>query len=176
MSNPERSNPERRSTTKSNKMTAFTKTSLEQALKQAKSEFSDSQLAIGEAAGRESDWHDNAAFDYANMVHYLKSANLINLIRKLHYVEIIKPRRKIDFVDIGNMVVIKFLSEPKEETFTILGPDDSGRKPGWLSYLSPLGKNLIGKRKGDIAEYYLEGNKEKQTAQIIEILPGNFEE
>jgi len=54
-----------------NLMTSHAKNLLKQKLSQADSNFKKSQLAIGEAAGRESDWHDNAAFDYANMQHDL---------------------------------------------------------------------------------------------------------
>ena len=168
------SDQERRNMTKLNMMTTHTKGVLEKALDQTRREFSQAQLAIGEAAGRESDWHDNAAFDYANMEHDLKSANLANLIKKLRDVEIIVPRQQIDKVDIGNTVVVKFEGVQEEETFTILGPDDSGRKQGWLSCLSPLGKNLIGRREGEKTEYSIAGEK-KQKVRLIKILPGNFE-
>ncbi len=168
------SNPERQNITKSNIMTAHTKSALEEALSQARKELSDAQLAIGDAAGRESDWHDNAAFDYANMQYDLKSASLACLMKKLHDVEIILPRKQTNNADIGNTVVVMFEGEQEEETFTILGPDDSGRKQGWLSHLSPLGKSLIGKKVGETAEYSLEKER-KQKIRIVKILPGNFE-
>jgi transcription elongation factor GreA len=167
-------NPERQNVPKSNIMTAHTKSVLEEALNQARIELSQAQLSIGEAAGSESDWHDNAAFDYANMEFDLKSANLARLTNKLRDVEIIPPRQQTDKIDIGNTVVIKFEDEPENETFTILGPDDSGKKQGWLSHLSPLGKSLIGKVVGETAEYSL-GKEKKQIVRIVNILPGNFE-
>lgn len=165
---------ERRNMTKPNIMTAHTKSELEEALSRAHKELSQAQLAIGEAAGTESNWHDNAAFDYANMEHDLKSANLGNLKKKLLDVMIISPRQKTDRADVGNTIIVKFEGEQEEETFTILGPDDSGKKQGWLSFLSPLGKSLIGKREGEKAEFSITGEK-KQKVKVIKILPGNFE-
>jgi len=147
-------------------MTDYTKGALEKALDQTRREFSQAQLAIGEAAGRESDWHDNAAFDYANMEHDLKSANLANLMKKLRDVEIIVPRQQINIADIGNTVVVKFEEAQEEETFTILGPDDSGRKQGWLSCLSPLGKSLIGRREGEEIEYSIAGEKKQKINYV----------
>jgi len=154
-------------------MTAHTKVALEEALKQARRELNDASLAIGEAAGRESDWHDNAAFDYANMEFDLKSASLASLTRKLQDVEIITPRKQTDQINIGNTVIVKFENETESERFTILGPDDSGRKAGWLSCFSPLGSSLIGKREGEIAEYSLEQDR-PQKVRVIKILKGDF--
>lgn len=167
-------NPERRNMIRSNIMTAYTKATLEEALRQARRELNDASLAIGEAAGRESDWHDNAAFDYANMEFDLKSASLASLTRKLQDVEIITPRKQTDQINIGNTVIVKFENETDRERFTILGPDDSGRKAGWLSCFSPLGASLIGKGEGEIAEYSLEKGI-TQRVQVIKILRGDFE-
>jgi transcription elongation factor GreA len=167
-------NPERRNMVRLNIMTAYTKAALEEALIQARRELNDASLAIGEAAGRESDWHDNAAFDYANIEFDLKSASLASLIRKLQDVEIITPRKQTDLIDIGNTVIVKFENEIDEERFTILGPDDSGRKAGWLSCFSPLGASLIGRSEGEIAEYSLEQGR-TQKVKVIKILRGDFE-
>lgn len=167
-------NFERGSRSRDNLMTRYTKNILEGNLKQAQLELSKSQLAIGEAAGSESNWHDNAAFDYANMDFDLKSVNLANLQKKLRNVEILTPRRKTDNVDIGNAVVIKFEGEPVEETYTILGPDDAGRQSGWLSYLSPLGSSLMGRKSGDFIEFSTI-SVETYRAKILRILSGNFE-
>jgi transcription elongation GreA/GreB family factor len=165
--------PERKNMKLSNFMTAYTKSELEKALKQAKTDLSKAQLAIGEAAGRESDWHDNAAFDFANMNFDLQSAKVANLAGKLRSVEIISPRKQTETIEVGNTVIVKFEGETENEKFTILGADDSGRKPGWLSCYSPLGKNLLGKKEQDLAEYSLEADK-KQKVKIIKVLPGDF--
>lgn len=157
-----------------NLMTIYTRTVLEKELRIAKEELNQAQLSVGEAAGRESNWHDNAAFDYANMDFDLKSARLASLEKKLRDVEIITPRQETDRVGIGNSVVIKFQNEMSEEKFTVLGPDDSGKKSEWLSYLSPLAKNLIGKKERETVKFSI-GNKENYTVRIAKILPGEFE-
>ncbi len=166
-------NLEKRGKQKRNLMTAHTKTILEENLRQTTLRLNESQLAIGEAAGRESDWHDNAAFDYANMECDLNSAKLANLERKLQNPEIILPRQEVNEVSVGNTVVVRFQDKSDEETFTILGPDDGGKKPGWLSYLSPLAISLIGKKEGETAEFSV-GEREKYKVSIVKILSGNF--
>lgn len=155
-------------------MTNFTKTALEKELQKAQGKLKDASLAIGEAAGQESDWHDNAAFDYANMDFDLKSVNLVNIQKKLHDAEIITPRAKTDRVDVGNSVVVRFEGENENETYTILGPSDSGRKTGWLSCLSPLGSNLIGKREGDTVSFPTERGV-TQKIKVVKVLKGDFE-
>jgi transcription elongation factor GreA len=167
-------NIERRALSRTNLMTAYTKAALDEQLRRTRAELKEASLAIGEAAGRESDWHDNAAFDYANMDYDLKSASLVNLIKKLQDVEIIIPRKATDKIGLGNTVVVKFENEIESEKFTILGPDDTGRKEGWLSCLSPLGASLIGKKEGDIVEYSLQKGV-VQKIQVIKVLEGEFE-
>lgn len=167
------SNPERRDVVEVNIMASFTMKVLEGMLNQARTDLRKAQLAIGEAAGRESNWHDNAAFDHANIDYDLKSARLAKLLIKLQNVEIIAPRLQIDRIDIGNTVIVKFEEEKQEETFTILGLYDSEKKQGWLSYASPLGKSLIGKEEGKTVEYSVAGKK--QRVRVIKILPGDFE-
>lgn len=166
-------NLERRGKQKPNLMTAYTKTVLEENLRQTTLKLNESQLAIGEAAGKESDWHDNAAFDYANMEYDLNSAQLANLEKKFQNLEIILPRQEVDEVNIGNTVVVKFQNRTDEETFTILGPDDAGKKPGWLSYLSPLATSLIGKKEGETTEFSV-GERRKYKVSIVKILSGDF--
>jgi len=163
---------ERKNITKINLMTAHTKSLLGEMLDQTHRELRDAKFAIGQAAGTESDWHDNAAFDYANMKHDLVSANLGNLNNKLRDVEIIAPRQETDEAGIGNSVIVKFEEEKEEEIFTILGPADSGKKPGWISFESPLGSSLVGKKEGEEVSFSIHG--QKQNVKVLKILPGNF--
>jgi len=153
-------------------MTQSTYNSLLQEVEVARGNVTQSLLEIGDAAGTESNWHDNAAFDHANMRHDVDSSHLRTIEAKLRDVEIIKPSRKKDSVSIGNTVVVKFQGEDVEETFTILGPTDSGRNMGWISFESPLGSSLIGKKKGD--EYSFSIDRQEHKVKVIKILPGAF--
>ncbi len=157
---------------KVNLMTQYTYQSLLQEVEVAKGNSRQSLLDIGEAAGSESDWHDNAAFDHANIRHDVDSSHLRSIETKLKDIEIIKPSKKKDKVSIGNSVVVKFDGEDNEEMYTILGHADSGRQAGWISFESPLGSNLMSKRKGETINFIVDGREQK--AKIVDILQGNF--
>lgn len=163
---------ERRKNTKTNLMTQSTYNSLLQEVETARQNAKQSLLDIGEAAGTGSDWHDNAAFDHANIRHDVDSLQLGGIESKLKNVQIIEPSRKTDQVYIGNSVLVKFQGEDDEEMYTILGPADSGRQTGWISFESPLGSSLMGKKKGETANFEVE--RREQKVKIIDILPGNF--
>lgn len=165
-------NNERGKVSKVNLMTQSTYENLLREVEVARNNVSQSLLDIGVAAGTGSDWHDNAAFDHANIRHDVDSLQLRDLESKLKDVEIIKPSQERDKVDIGNSVVIKFQNEGDEEVFTVLGPADSGRNEGWISFESPLGSNLIGKMKGETVHFAIGGQEQK--VEIIDILPGSF--
>lgn len=163
---------EHRKNTKVSLMTQPTYENLLQEIEAAKKNVRQSLLEIGEAAGLECDWHDNAVFDHANIKHDIDSLQLRGIELKLKDVEIIKPSQKLDKVDIGNSVIVKFQDEDNEEVFTILGPADSGRREGWISFESPLGFNLIGKEKGETFSFAIGGQEQK--VKIVDILPGDF--
>lgn len=163
---------ERGKNTKISLMTQFTYNRLLQEVEVVRGNVKRSLLDIGEAAGTSSDWHDNAAFDYANIRHDVDTLQLGGIEAKLKDVQIIEPSRKTDKVYIGNSVLVKFLDEENTEIYTILGPADSGRQSGWISFESPLGSNLMGKRKGETVMFAIE--KQEQKVKILNILPGNF--
>ena len=163
---------EREKISKINLMTQSTYESLLQEVEVARRNMQQSLLDIGEAAGSASDWHDNAAFDHANIRHDVDSSWLGSIQAKLQDVEIIKPSNNKDKIGIGNSVIVKFQDEDDEEIFTILGPADSGRNEGWISYESPLGSSLMGKRKGETVTFTI--HDQDQKVKIVNILPGNF--
>ncbi len=54
------------------------------------------------------------------------------------------------FIDIGSIVTI--IDGGKEATYTIVGGYESDPSKGTISYLSPLGKALMGKKGGDTVD------------------------
>ncbi|MFI5240840.1 MAG: GreA/GreB family elongation factor [Microgenomates group bacterium] len=157
---------------RTNRMTKSTKAALEREVVEAEGKKDKSLLDIGEAAGTGSDWHDNAAFDNANIRHDVDSITLRDLRQKLHDIIIIEPETRTDMVRIGNTVSVKFKSEPEAEEFTILGPSDSGRNEGWISYESPLAEALLGKKQGD--EFPFQTREFRDMIKVLKILAGQF--
>jgi transcription elongation GreA/GreB family factor len=156
----------------SNLMTNATYERLLKELEKAKDDESKAHKAIGAAAGAETDWHDNAAFDYAQMQYDFALSKLRMLKEKLANYKIIEPRQETDVVQIGNAVILEFIDDKKTQKFTILGQDDSGTKESWLSYTTPIATSVLNKSKDEIGEF--EAGNQKQQIKIIEILPGEF--
>ncbi|MFZ3150604.1 MAG: transcription elongation factor GreA [Anaerolineaceae bacterium] len=69
-------------------------------------------------------------------------------------------------VQIGNKVTIKEDNEP-EEVFKLVGARESNARIGKISYESPLGAALIGKKKGDLVTVQTPGGELK--VKIIKI-------
>ena len=155
-----------------NLVTSYTFSLLKTELEHAQNDFKDSLMAIGVAG----DWHDNAVFDHATIKNDVDASRLITLQEKLRNIQLIEPKKSTIKIDIGNLVVVRFEGEDDDEQFTILGPDDSRRKSGWISYTSPLGESLIGKKKGETATFTVNDNGHdiNLQARIVKILPGNF--
>ena len=127
--------------------------------------------AEGFEAGPESDWHDNAAYDFAQVQHDVALAHLNGIKEKLANYQILEPREETDTVQVGNTVLVRFASMDEDEKFTILGPDDSATRKDWISFATPVAKALIGGKEGE--EVTLETNNAK--IKILKILKGEFE-
>lgn len=72
-------------------------------------------------------------------------------LRRLKYLlrfgEVIKTNADNSSADFGNTVTIK--NNTKQITFTLVGPYESNPKSGSLSVASPIGKAVLGRKKGD---------------------------
>jgi transcription elongation factor GreA len=74
-------------------------------------------------------------------------------------------------VVIGTRVRLKNMSNGGEEAFSILGPWDLDLEQGIISYLSPVGRGLLGKKKGGTATIDLpEGTVDYEVLDIVPAL------
>ncbi|MFH0749458.1 MAG: transcription elongation factor GreA [Candidatus Gottesmanbacteria bacterium] len=73
-------------------------------------------------------------------------ARLRHLERLIRFGKIVESAHT-GFVDIGSTVTIS--DGQKEMTYTIVGGYESDPKQHTISYLSPIGKSLMGKQQGD---------------------------
>ena len=75
---------------------------------------------------------------------------------------------KTDIVNIGTVVVATDPGTNQRETFTILGAWDSDPDQGIISYLTPIGQALLGRKVGDAVEFELHGTKRQLRIESIE--------
>lgn len=127
-------------------MTKTTFKRLEKELEQVRTKSKELMQGTGkESSGDADPYHDNAARDKAKEDLRVLDDWERTLLNYLSRVEIIKPRKDISKAGIGNEIDIKFIPDTQVETFTILGPADTGTRKGeWISYESPLALAVIG--------------------------------
>ena len=70
-----------------------------------------------------------------------------------------------DTIGIGSIVELKDLGSGEKIKYTILGAWDREPENNILSYLTPMGQSIIGKKVGDNVQIDIEGNEQ---ALVIE--------
>ena len=115
------------------------------------------------------DLKENAEYHAAKDKQKLIMAEMQTLVEKLEHVEFIDdlPIRG-DVVSLGTCVVIQDDNGENME-YSILGQDDSNTEKSIISFMAPLARGLMGKKKGDTAILDLPGKK--KSVKIVDIKP-----
>jgi len=93
------------------------------------------------------DLSENAAYQEAKEEQAFLEGKILELEKTLKSAEIINYQNNQQ-VDVGSRVQIKLEGE-KTIDLQIVGTSESNPSKGKISHLSPLGKALLGKKKGD---------------------------
>ncbi len=86
-----------------------------------------------------------------------KIARLENDIRNANILD--EDNLNAGVVHPGSKVKVENIENGKKNEYTILGPSESNPAQGIISDQSPIGKSLIGNRKGDIVDVQLPTGK-----------------
>ena len=86
-----------------------------------------------------------------------KIARLENDIRNANILD--EDNLNAGVVHPGSKVKVENVENGKKSEYTILGPSESNPSQGIISDQSPIGKSLIGNRKGDIVDVQLPTGK-----------------
>lgn len=86
-----------------------------------------------------------------------KIARLENDIRNANILD--EDNLNAGVVHPGSKVKVENVENDKKSEYTILGPSESNPAQGIISDQSPIGKSLIGNRKGDIVDVQLPTGK-----------------
>lgn len=111
------------------------------------------------------DFSENVAYQYAKGRLRGINQSILNLEKQLQEAEIINPEKQTNSVQIGHKVTV--LSDGKQKTYEILGSSETDPQKGVISYNSPIGAALIGRKVGEVVTIKL-ANKEVGY-KIIEI-------
>jgi transcription elongation factor GreA len=123
--------------------------------------------AVAEARSH-GDLRENAAYDAARHDQMMNEKRISDLEALLRSAEIMDDGgvNNGDVVGIGNTVIVEFDGE--EERYTIVGAIEAKPTAGRISNESPIGRALLGKREGQIAQVPTPGGMRKLTILRIE--------
>ncbi len=119
-------------------------------------------------ARAQGDLSENAEYDAARDEQARIEARIKEIENILKHSEIISSTNNSRAIMIGKTVKIKFQNNNQEREFTIVGHLEANPLQGKISNESPIGKALIGKRKGQSVTYKAETGTEIQV-EIIDI-------
>jgi len=103
------------------------------------------QIAEAKAEG---DLRENAGYDEAKNAQAFVEGRIRELEAKIRNAQIINDDSPSDRVALGRKVVVQEKGTSDEESYIIVGSTEADPRNGRISNESPIGKALMGKRKG----------------------------
>jgi len=95
------------------------------------------------------DLSENAEYDIAKEDQAKMEARIVEIENMLANAVIYEKSTKSDVVSLGGSVTVLNIKEKKEVCYEIVGSHQANPFEKRLSFESPLGKELMGKKKGD---------------------------
>lgn len=111
-------------------------------------------------ARAQGDLSENADYDAARDEQARIEARIKEIENILKHSEIISSTNNSKTISIGKTVSIRFLNNDAIREFTIVGHLEANPLQGKISNESPIGKALIGRRKGQTIQYKAETGAE----------------
>ena len=130
-------------------MTRETKEALERELQNLVSVRRKEVAAALESAKSQGDLSENAEYHEAREEQAMVEHRIGQIEELLKHAEIVKPHSS-DVVEVGATVVVK-KPDGSKATYTLVGSEETDIAAGKISYQSPLGQALVGKKKGECA-------------------------
>lgn len=124
-----------------------------------------------EVARKDGDLRENAAYHDAKERQGQLEARIRELETKLKLATIIDDHVETngarDVIDIGARVVLQDLKYGDQTAYHLVGPDEARPAEGKISFRSPVGRSLMGKRAGDEVEVVTPGGTARY--RILEV-------
>ena len=110
-------------------------------------------------AAAEGDRSENAEYQYGKKKLREIDRRLKYLSQRMERVEVKGPPMQADHVTFLSLVEVENLETEEIKRFQIVGPDESDIATGKVSYLSPIGRAVMGKGVDDDFEFDTPGGK-----------------
>jgi transcription elongation factor GreA len=109
------------------------------------------------------DISENAEYDDAKNEQAMLEAKIAQLEEKLRAATVIDSRDvNKDVVGIGSSVLVTDVETNRRVTYTIVGSSEANPAERRLSNESPVGKALIGRKRGDVATVHLPNGSQRE--------------
>ena len=109
------------------------------------------------------DISENSEYDDAKNEQAMLEARIATLEDKLRSASVINAAElSPDVVRVGSQVEVKDAGSGKSLTYTIVGSTEADPSANKLSNESPVGKALVGRKKGDVAKVTLPNGKTRE--------------
>jgi len=113
----------------------------------------DNARAIGRAAEL-GDLSENSEYKFALEERDLLRARLAQMNAELAIAHVISPQDiPTDHVGIGTKVVLRRTTDGQHYEMVLAGPWEADPAAGWLNYQTPVAREIMGKRIGDVVEF-----------------------
>jgi transcription elongation factor GreA len=124
--------------------------------------------ALAEARAH-GDLSENAEYDSAKEAQHQLEIRISELESRLTDVQILDDQAiDKDKVYLGAKVSLKDLDKGKEILYTIVSKEEADFKAGKISAESPVGKQLLGKKPGDVVEIVIPAGKMRYEVMKID--------
>jgi len=107
---------------------------------------------LAQAAATESNLDENADFHEARNEQLVLERRIAMLEERLRRVLPVEPRIGNGCVDVGERVRMRDLATGERLDFELVGPFEADLSAGRISVASPVGKAIVGLRRGEIAD------------------------
>lgn len=124
-------------------------------------------------AASNGDRSENADYIYGKRRLRQIDSRLKFLMKRMDLAEVVDPARQqgLEKVFFGAWVTLYSISTEEERTYRIVGQDELDPGKGWISWISPLAKVLLGKGEGDLVRVTTPGGEEQYEVVAVTYSP-----
>jgi transcription elongation factor GreB len=120
-------------------------------------------------AASNGDRSENADYIYGKRRLRQIDSRLRFLMKRMDIAEIVDPstQQELDRAYFGAWITLYSVAHGQERTYRIVGQDELEPGKGYISWISPLAKALLGKREGDAIRLHSPGGEEEYEITAI---------
>ena len=124
-------------------------------------------------AASNGDRSENADYIYGKRRLRQIDSRLKFLMNRMDLAEVVdaSKQQNLEKAFFGAWVTLYSISKDDEQTYRIVGKDELDPGKGWISWISPLAKALLGKGEGDSVRVQTPGGEEEYEITAVSYAP-----